>query len=95
MGSTAIILSRDEIAALPQAKRPLNCRLPSAIYTAVFETVGHASVCWTPSPGPNCVFDATQAEKAAVDLCFLIAAELERLGVDPKLINDQAPPLPS
>lgn len=94
MGVTAIILSRDEIAALPQAKRPLNCRLPEKLYTAIFETVGRASVCWTPMP-PNCVFDTNEAGKAAIDLCFLVAAELERLGVDPKLINDQTPPLPS
>lgn len=51
MNKTATILSRDEIALLPQAERPLNHRLPSKIYHDVFEAVGAASMCWTKPRG--------------------------------------------
>ncbi len=94
MNKTAIILSTDEVAKLPQKDRPMNFRVTSEIYHAVFEAVGHASLCWQPRPTTE-VFDTAEAEKCAVDLCFRIADELERLGVDPKLINDKAPPLPA
>lgn len=91
MNKTAIILSPEEITALPQAERPLNFRLTSKIYHDIFETVGAASMCWQPPPSTE-VFDTAKAEQCAVDLCFKIAAELERLGVDPKSINENAPP---
>lgn len=94
MGLTAIILDLDEIAQLPQAKRPLNHRLTSKIYHDVFQAIGAASMCWTPKPS-TAVFDSAAAEKLAVALCFHIAEELERLNVDPNLINPNAPPLPS
>lgn len=89
----AIIMSREEVAALPQARRPLNFRVPSKIYHDVFEAVGAASVCWCPLPGDQ-VFDAERASSVAVDLCFKIAEELERLGVPPEKINSLAPPQP-
>lgn len=69
-------MSKDEAMALPLKERPLNHRIPSEIYHAVFETVGHASMCWNPRPG-DLVFDSEEACKAAVDLCFKIADVLE------------------
>jgi hypothetical protein len=81
MGCAVTILSYDEAMALPPAERPLNYRLPGDIYHAVFEAVGHASVCWEPKPGAECVFDTSEAEKAAVNLCLLIAASFEKHGV--------------
>lgn len=94
MGTTATILSHEEIAALPQEKRPMNFRVTSKIYHDVFEAVGYASTCWRPNPEPNCVHDAEKASDIAVNLCFKIAAELERLGVDPRKINENAPDQP-
>lgn len=79
MGCAVTILSHDEAMALPPAERPLNYRLPSDIYHAVFEAVGHASLCWEPKP--EGVFDTSEAEKAAVNLCLLIAASFEKHGV--------------
>ena len=77
--------------ALPPEKRPMNFRIPSKIYHDVFIAVGHASLCWNPKPQPNCVFDSREAEKAALDLLFNIAAELERAGItyetSPKLFG--------
>lgn len=74
---TATIMSKDEAMSLPLKERPLNYRLSSDMYHAVFEAVGHASVCWNPRPS-NEVFDASEAEKCAVDLCFKIANEIEK-----------------
>lgn len=72
---------------MPQKDRPLNYRVTSKIYHAVFEAVGHASLCW--NPRPDGVFDTAEAEKVAVGLCFTIAAELERLGVTSRDIQKQ------
>ena len=85
MSQTAVILSQDEIAQLPQAKRPLNFRISSRIYHAVWEHIGAASL----HPSPEHI------EKEAIDLCFKIAEELERLNIDPRRINENAPPLPN
>lgn len=74
---TATIMSEDEAMALPLKERPLNHRISSEMYHAVFEAVGHASMCWNPRPGSE-VFDTTEAEKCAVDLCFKIANEAEK-----------------
>ena len=73
---TATILSKEEAMALPLNERPLNYRISSDIYHAVFEAVGAASMCWVPRPG-SAVFDSSAAEKIAVDLCFKIANEIE------------------
>lgn len=62
--------------ALPLEKRPLNYRISSEMYHAVFEAVGAASMCWNPKPGDQ-VFDTERASKIATDLCFLIAKERE------------------
>jgi len=74
---TATIMSKDEAMALPLKQRPLNYRLSSDMYHAVFEAVGHASMCWNPRPSSE-VFDTSEAEKCAVDLCFKIANEAEK-----------------
>jgi hypothetical protein len=44
----------------------------------VFESIGAASMCWNPRPS-NEVFASEQASKIAVDLCFKIANEIEKL----------------
>jgi hypothetical protein len=74
---TATIMSEAEAMALPVNKRPLNYRISGEIYTAVFEAVGHASMCWNPRPG-NQTFDSAEAEKVALNLCFRIANDLEK-----------------
>lgn len=70
-------MSREEAMALPLHKRPLCFRISGEIYTAVFEAIGAASMCWKPTLGDH-VFQSEQASKIAVDLCFKIAEELER-----------------
>jgi hypothetical protein len=87
MCKTAIIMTEAEAMALPQSKRPICFRIPSAIYTAVFESVGAASMCWEPRPG-NQVFAAEEASNVAVNLCFKIADELERLGVSTEMMRE-------
>lgn len=78
---TAVVMSREEAMALPISKRPLNYRISSKIYHAVFETVGAASLCWEPKPGNN-IFDSEKASQFAVELCFKIAEEIENLQLD-------------
>ena len=73
--STATILTKEEAMALPVEQRPLNYRISSEIYTAVFEAIGAASMCWEPIP--TGVFDSTNASQVATDLCFKIAKEIE------------------
>lgn len=90
MCKTAIIMTEAEAMALPQSKRPLCFRIPPAIYTAVFESVGAASMCWEPRPG-NQVFAAEEASNVAVELCFKIADELERLGISTEMMRDVHP----
>lgn len=72
---TTTVLSTNEALALPLKKRPLNYRLSGDLYTAVFEAVGQASMCWLPEP--KGIFDSNTAEKIAVDLCFKIANAVE------------------
>jgi hypothetical protein len=76
MGFAATIMSREEAMLLPPNKRPICFRIPSEIYTAVFESIGAASMCWNPKPGDQ-VFNSEQASKIALDLCFKIAETIE------------------
>jgi hypothetical protein len=76
MGFAATIMSREEAMLLPPNKRPICFRIPSEIYTAVFESIGAASMCWNPKPGDQ-VFNSEQASKIALDLCFKIAEMIE------------------
>lgn len=75
---TATIMSNDEAMALPLKERPLNHRISSEMYHAVFEHIGEASMCWNPRPS-NEVFASEQAAGVAVRLCFKIADETEKL----------------
>ena len=75
--STATIMSKEEAMLLPVKDRPLNFRISSALYHAVFEAIGEASMCWKPNTG-NAVFASEQASDVAVRLCFKIAEELEK-----------------
>lgn len=74
---TSTILSTEEAMALPRSKRPLNYRISGDTYHAIFEAVGHASMCWKETPSG--VFDCAEAEKCAVDLCFKVAKEVDGL----------------
>lgn len=74
---TATILSHEEAMALPISKRPLAFRLSSEMYHDTFYAIGGASMCWNPTPNKE-IFDASRAEKIAVDLCFKIANETEK-----------------
>jgi hypothetical protein len=76
--STAVVMTEEEAMALPVEKRPLCYRISSELYHAVFESIGAASMCWNPRPS-NEVFASEQASKIAVDLCFKIANEIEKL----------------
>lgn len=80
---TATILSKAEAMKLPPGERPLNCRLPSEIYHAVWEAIGAASMVWKPRPG-NIEFNSEEASKIAVDLCLKIATEIEKLTANPE-----------
>ncbi len=73
------VMSKQEAMALPVEKRPLCFRIPDSLYTAVWEAIGAASMCWKPRPG-NQVFSCEEASKIAVDLCFKIAEEFEKRG---------------
>ena len=73
----ATIMSQDEVMALPLKQRPLNHRISSDMYHAVFEAIGEASTTWKTEMG-NEVFNSSAAEKIAVDLCFKIANEAEK-----------------
>ena len=72
---TATIMSHNEAMALPLKDRPLNHRISSEMYHAVFEAIGEASMCWNPIP--TGVFASENASDVAVRLCFKIAEELE------------------
>jgi len=73
---TETILSKEEAMNLPIKERPLNYRISSDLYHTVFESIGSASMCWHEGTG-NKVFNAEQASKVAVNLCFKIAEEIE------------------
>ncbi len=73
---TSDVMSKEDAMALPVDKRPLNYRISSEMYHAVFEAIGSASMCWKPRPGKE-VFSSEEASQIAVDLCFKIAHELE------------------
>lgn len=70
-------MSKDEAMKLPVKDRPLNYRISSEIYHAVFEAIGEASMQW--SPRPTGVFDSEGASRVAVKLCFKIAEDQEKL----------------
>jgi hypothetical protein len=74
---TATIMSKEEAMALPLKDRPLNYRISSDMYHAVFEAIGAASTTWKTEMG-NEVFNSEAASKIAVDLCFKIADEIEK-----------------
>ncbi len=76
MNKTAIIYTKEEIAAMPLKERPLCARISSELYHAVFEAIGEASMCWNPKPSSE-VFHAEMASDVAVRLCFKIANEIE------------------
>jgi hypothetical protein len=78
---TAEIMSKEEAMKLPVEKRPICFRISSEMYHAVFEAVGAASMCWNPRPS-NEVFSSEEASKIAVDLCFKIAHEVEKVKAD-------------
>lgn len=75
---TTTILSDEEVKLLPLKERPLNSRLSSSLYHAVFEAIGEASTTWTESCG-NKVFNSEKAAQIATKLCFKIAEEIESL----------------
>lgn len=74
---TATILSNEEALALPLKERPINHRISSEMYHAVFEHIGEASMAWSPNTG-SAVFNSEMASDVAVRLCFKIANELEK-----------------
>ncbi len=77
MNKTAVIMSKEEAMLLPLKERPLCFRVSSEIYHKVWESVGAASMCWTPTPSTE-VFDCERASNIAVELLFAIANELEK-----------------
>lgn len=77
MGSTSIIYSAEEIAAMPLKKRPISHRISNEMYMAVWKHVGAASMAWRPLP-PRETCDAEACSQVAVELCFEIANEIEQ-----------------
>lgn len=75
---TATIMSKEEAMRLPLKERPICFRISSEMYHAVFESIGAASMCWNPTPSKE-VFSSEEASKIAVDLCFKIAEEIEKV----------------
>lgn len=73
---TTTILSCDEAMALPVCERPLNFRISSEMYHAVWEHVGQASMCWNPRPGAE-IFSSEEASEVAKSLCLKIAKEVD------------------
>jgi len=71
------VMSKEEAMKLPVNKRPICFRISNEMYTAVFEAIGAASMCWKPRPRKQ-VFDSEKAADIAADLCFRIAEELEK-----------------
>lgn len=64
--------------SLPVNERPLCFRISSELYTAVWESIGAASMCWNPStPEFKGEFDSNKASQVATDLCFKIAEAME------------------
>lgn len=74
---TSDVMSKEEAMKLPINKRPLNYRISSDLYHAVFQAIGAASMCWNPRPS-NEVFSSEEASKIAMNLLFKIADELEK-----------------
>ncbi len=71
----ANIMSKEEAMKLPLKDRPICFRISSEIYHAVFESIGEASMCWSPKPVGE--FDSSRAADVATRLCFKIANEIE------------------
>lgn len=91
---TANVMSKDEAMKLPLKERPICFRISSEMYHAVFEAIGAASMCWKPRPGKE-VFASEKASKIAIDLCFKIAEELEKINSEiPSYIRNQPPVVP-
>lgn len=80
VNKTCIVMSKEEAMKLPLKDRPLCFRLPEKAYTAIWEAVGAASMCWNPRPSSQ-VFCSEEASKVAVDLCFKIAEIMEEKGL--------------
>ena len=74
--NTATIMSREEAMKLPIAMRPICFRVSEEIYTATFENMGAASMCWNPKPSTE-VFDAELCSNYVMKLLFKIAQENE------------------
>ena len=74
---TATILSHDEVMALPAKESPLNYRMSSELYHAVFEAIGEASMCWESIP--VAMFESDKASNIAVRLCLKICDETDQL----------------
>jgi hypothetical protein len=94
MNKTAIIYTKEEAQAMLPKDRPICYRVTSKIYHAAFEAAGHASLCWKPRPDeplidgkPVGVFDTEEASKAALDMLFVVAEEMERLGITFQQLN--------
>ncbi len=74
---TATVMSKEESMALPLKERPICHRISSEMYSAIFEHIGEASMCWNPRPSSE-VFNSEQASDVAVRLCFIVANEIEK-----------------
>lgn len=75
---TAEIMSKEEAMKLPPNKRPICFRISSRMYHDTFQAIGAASMTFNKDAG-NEVFNSEAASKIAVDLCFVIAEEIEKV----------------
>lgn len=76
MNKTAIIYSKEEAKAMAPKDRPICYRVTSKIFHAAWDAVG--------APG----LKPEEMSKAALDMCFSVAEELERLGVTFEQVNE-------
>lgn len=76
MNKTMIVYTKEEALAMKPEDRPICFRIPGFLYTKVFESIGTASLCWTPRPNKE-VFNPEEAEKVVLELLFEIAKAFE------------------
>lgn len=75
---TSTVMSKEEAMKLPVEQRPLNMRISSEMYHAVWEAIGAATRAWNPKPDGH--FLCGDVSNIATNLCFKIAKELEARG---------------
>jgi hypothetical protein len=64
-------------AEVEKTRKPLSERLPEHLYSAIFQAIGQATMCWEHVDRAG-IFDANQASEIAFELCHTVADELDK-----------------